>query len=61
MTLSSHSVPHRQRRRGSDGTFGSEAPGTTYIVPVWDWAPGVYYLQYLEGGAVRAVEGFVKK
>ncbi len=29
-------------------TFGSEAPGTIYIVPVRDWAAGVYYVQYLE-------------
>lgn len=41
--------------------FWSTAPGATHIVPVWDWAPGVYYLQYLEGGVVRGVEGFVKQ
>ena len=42
-------------------TFPGSGPGMTYIVPVWDWAPGVYFLQYVEEGVVRASERFVKR
>jgi hypothetical protein len=34
---------------------------TTFIVPVRDWPAGVYFLQYLEGGTVRAVKQFIKQ
>ena len=39
--------------------FSSDSPKDTYIVPVWDWAPGVYFLQYVEEGMVRASERFI--
>ena len=39
--------------------FSSDSPKDTYIVPVWDWAPGVYFLQYVEEGVVRASERFI--
>lgn len=39
--------------------FENHAPSATYIVPVWDWTPGIYFLQYLEGGEVRTSEKFV--
>jgi type IX secretion system substrate protein len=42
-------------------TFQSDRPGATYIVPVWDWPAGVYFLQYVEEGVVRASEKFVKQ
>jgi Secretion system C-terminal sorting domain len=42
-------------------TFQSDRPDATYIVPVWDWAAGVYFLQYVEEGVVRASEKFVKQ
>lgn len=41
--------------------FQGGRPGATYIVPVWDWAPGVYFLQYLEEGQVRVSEKFIKQ
>ncbi|MFQ5446166.1 MAG: T9SS type A sorting domain-containing protein [Saprospiraceae bacterium] len=41
--------------------FQSDRPGATYIVPVWDWAAGVYFLQYVEEGVVRVSEKFVKQ
>jgi hypothetical protein len=31
----------------------------TFIVPVRDWADGVYWLQYMEEGEVRASEKFI--
>jgi Secretion system C-terminal sorting domain len=37
----------------------SDSPRDTFIVPVREWASGVYWLQYLEGGEVRASEQFV--
>jgi Secretion system C-terminal sorting domain len=37
----------------------SNSPRDTFIVPVREWASGVYWLQYLEEGEVRAVERFV--
>lgn len=39
--------------------FVSDSPKDTFIVPVWDWEAGVYFLQYLEGGEVQAVERFI--
>jgi hypothetical protein len=42
-------------------TFQSDRPDATFIVPVWDWPAGVYFLQYLEEGVVRASEKFVKQ
>jgi hypothetical protein len=42
-------------------TFQSDRPDATFIVPVWDWAAGVYFLQYVEEGVVRASERFVKQ
>ena len=39
--------------------FQSDRPGATYIVPVWDWAAGVYFLQYVEEGVVRVSEKFI--
>ncbi len=32
---------------------------TTYIIPVWEWPAGIYILQYLEDGLVKATEKFV--
>jgi Secretion system C-terminal sorting domain len=37
----------------------SDSPWNTIILPVRDWASGVYWLQYSEGGEVRAVEQFI--
>lgn len=37
----------------------SESPRDTFIVPVREWAGGVYFLQYLEDNEIRAVERFV--
>ena len=37
----------------------SDLPKGTNIVPVHDWAGGVYFLQYLENGQVRHTERFV--
>jgi Secretion system C-terminal sorting domain len=42
-------------------TFQSDRPDATFIVPVWDWPAGVYFLQYLEGGVVRVSEKFIKQ
>jgi uncharacterized delta-60 repeat protein len=42
-------------------TFQSDRPDATFIVPVWDWAAGVYFLQYLEAGVVRVSEKFIKQ
>ncbi len=39
--------------------FKNELPEVTLILPVWDYAPGVYFLQYLEGGRVLRSEKFV--
>jgi hypothetical protein len=41
--------------------FKNEMPGATYMVPVWDWAAGVYFLQYLESGKVMSAEKFIKQ
>jgi hypothetical protein len=41
--------------------FESDRPDATFIVPVWDWPAGVYFLQYVEEGVVRASEKFVKQ
>lgn len=40
--------------------FKSDMPDVTYIVPVWDWPSGVYFLQYLEEGQVRTSQKFIK-
>ena len=40
--------------------FRSDYPKDTIIVPVWDWAPGVYFLEAAVEGKVLAVEKFVK-
>jgi hypothetical protein len=40
--------------------FRNDMPGATYMVPVWEWAAGIYFLQYLENGLVRCSEQFVK-
>lgn len=40
--------------------FRNNNPKDTVIVPVWDWPQGVYFLQYLEEGLVRASKKFVK-
>jgi hypothetical protein len=37
----------------------SRMPWSTHVVPVHDWASGVYFLQYLENGQVRHSERFV--
>jgi hypothetical protein len=42
-------------------TFSSDNPDATFILPVWDWAAGVYFLQYLEEGVVRGSEQFIKQ
>jgi Secretion system C-terminal sorting domain len=39
--------------------FQSDRPDATFIVPVWDWVAGVYFLQYVEEGVVRASEKFI--
>ncbi len=39
--------------------FASDFAKDTFIVPVWDWAAGVYFLQYVESGEVRVSERFV--
>ncbi len=39
--------------------YRTDNPRNTFIVPVREWAAGVYYLQYLEKGEVRTVERFV--
>ena len=41
-------------------SFKSDRPAATFIVPVQEWAAGVYFLQYLEEGVVRASEKFIK-
>jgi hypothetical protein len=43
------------------GEFKSSDSGATFIVPVWDWAPGVYFLQCVQDGQVVCVEKFVKQ
>ncbi len=40
-------------------TFDNVKKDVTYIVSAWDWPSGIYVLQYLEGGLVRASERFV--
>jgi hypothetical protein len=42
-------------------TFSSDNPDATFMLPVWDWAAGVYFLQYLEEGVVVCSEQFVKQ
>ncbi|MFQ5446165.1 MAG: T9SS type A sorting domain-containing protein [Saprospiraceae bacterium] len=42
-------------------TLESTTPQATQSVPVRDWPPGVYFLQYLEEGVVRVSEKFVKQ
>ena len=39
--------------------FASASPKDTFIVPVWDWEAGVYFLQFIMDGEVRALEQFV--
>lgn len=39
--------------------FASASPKDTFIMPVWDWEAGVYFLQYIMDGEVRALEQFV--
>jgi hypothetical protein len=39
--------------------IASNYPRDTFIVPVREWAAGAYFLQYLEGGEVRATERFM--
>jgi hypothetical protein len=39
--------------------FKSGTFNTTFILPVWDWASGVYWLQYMEDGTVRATNKFI--
>ncbi len=39
--------------------FKSRLPDVTLIVPVSDYAPGVYFLQYLEKGLLRKTEKFL--
>lgn len=41
--------------------FYTDNPRDTFIVPVREWAAGVYYLQYVEDGEVRAVERVIVK
>ena len=55
--------PGRFRITDARGTvvqeFENRTPGATHIVPVRDWTAGIYFLQYLENGEVRATERFV--
>ncbi len=37
----------------------SNMPKETHVVPVYDWAAGIYFLQYLENGQVLHLERFV--
>ncbi len=39
-----------------------DAPPTdaTFIVPVWEWARGAYFLQYLKNGEIKHTEKFIK-
>ncbi len=39
--------------------FESDNFQTDFIIPLKDWAVGMYFLQYLEDGEVRATERFV--
>jgi Secretion system C-terminal sorting domain len=63
--LRSHRLPQSASFRIVDATgkvvkeLQSDSPRDTFIVPVREWASGVYWLLYLEGGEVRAVEQFV--
>ena len=34
---------------------------TNFVISTGDWVPGVYFLQYLEAGQVRASEQFIKQ
>ncbi len=63
--LRSHRLPQSASFRIVDATgklvkeLQSDSPRDTFIVPVREWVSGVYWLQYLEGGEVRASEQFV--
>lgn len=39
--------------------FGSDSPGTTFIVPVMDYPAGTYILQYLERGIAKTSKLFI--
>jgi type IX secretion system substrate protein len=39
--------------------FDGNEPEMTYIVPVWDWAAGVYFLQVEAGGVLVKTEKFI--
>jgi hypothetical protein len=39
--------------------FKTRHPEDTFIVPVWDWAAGVYFLQAAVNGEIVATERFV--
>jgi Secretion system C-terminal sorting domain len=40
--------------------FKTNNLASTFIVPVWDWASGVYWLQYEVGGFILDSEKFIK-
>lgn len=49
----------------SDGrtikSFQRISPNDTFILPIWDWEAGVYFLQCIEGGQVIHSEKFIKQ
>ncbi|GJM34014.1 MAG: hypothetical protein DHS20C18_30150 [Saprospiraceae bacterium] len=42
-------------------TFQNQRSDLTFILPVWNWTPGIYFLQYLEDGKIRSVKRFIKQ
>lgn len=42
-------------------SFNHLFPEATYVLEVWDWPTGTYYLQYLENGQVLHTEKFIKQ
>lgn len=40
-------------------SIGQNTFNTTYTLPVWQWPPGVYFLQLLHEGVLVRTERFV--
>ncbi len=42
-------------------TFHSERSDVTFLLPVWEWSSGIYFLQYLENEKIKSIQKFIKQ
>ncbi len=42
-------------------TFQSDRSDVTFLLPVWEWSPGIYFLQYWENEKIKSTRKFIKQ